>query len=163
MDTERLTLALVDIKDAEFMIKLLNTEGWLTFIGNRNVYTTDDAIAYISKIKQTEDLFYWVVRIKDTNTPIGIISFLKRSYLDHFDIGFAFLPGQSGKGYAYEASKKVLSVVTQDPKHATILATTIHANTKSISLLKKLGLHFSKEMKVGDQTLHVYSKEQNSY
>lgn len=157
MDTTRLSLALVDINDAEFIIELLNTEGWLTFIGNRNINSIDDAIGYINKLKQTENLFYWVVRIKNKGTPVGIISFLKRAYLDHFDIGFAFLPGQSGKGYAYEAAKKVLSVVMENPEHKTVLATTIPANTKSISLLKKLELHFSKEVKVGEQTLHVYS------
>jgi [ribosomal protein S5]-alanine N-acetyltransferase len=156
ISTARLTLQLISTDDHEFIRELVNSKGWLAFIGDRNVHSTEDAIAYINKIISTKDLHYWVVKIKDTDTSVGIISFLKRSYLDHFDIGFAFLPQFHGFGYAYEATKEVLQIVSKNPQHQTVLATTVPNNIKSIELLIKLGLKFEKEVEVEQEKLHVY-------
>ena len=155
--TERLSLNLLTIDDCDFVKRLVNTEGWIAFIGDRYVHTNDDAIAYVTKILNTENLFYWVVRTRDNNTPVGIISFMKRNYLENFDIGFAFLPEYNGNGYAYEAAKEVLSMVSKTPGYYPVVATTVPQNAKSIKLLTKLGLHFEKEIEVEDEMLHVYS------
>jgi len=155
--TERLSLNLLTIDDCDFVKRLVNTEGWIAFIGDRYVHTNDDAIAYVTKILNTENLFYWVVRTRDNNTPVGIISFMKRNYLESFDIGFAFLPEYNGNGYAYEAAKEVLSMVSKTPGYYPVVATTVPQNAKSIKLLTKLGLHFEKEIEVEDEMLHVYS------
>ena len=157
--TPRLQLKLISAEDREFIRALVNSEGWLQFIGDRNVRSLEDADAYIEKIKNTPDLFYWVVRLKDDNTPVGIISFLKRSYLEHFDIGFAFLPQFSGRGYAYEATREVLDVVKN--QYPTIQATTIPENTKSIELLTRLGFCYEKEVEVEGEKLHIYSNVQS--
>ena len=155
--TERLNLNLLTLNDCDFVKRLVNTDGWIEFIGDRHVDSIDDAIAYINKILNTENLFYWVVRLMDNNAPIGIISFIKRSYLENFDIGFAFLPEYNGNGYAYEAAKEVLSVVSETPGYYPVVATTIPQNVKSIKLLIKLGLQFEKEMQVEDEIVHIYS------
>ena len=155
--TERLSLNLLTIDDFDFVKRLVNTEGWIAFIGDRYVHTNDDAIAYVTKILNTENLFYWVVRTRDNNTPVGIISFMKRNYLESFDIGFAFLPEFNGSGYAYEAAKEVLSMVSMTPGYYPVMATTVPQNAKSIKLLTKLGLHFEKEIEVEDEILQVYS------
>ena len=155
--TERLSLNLLTIDDFDFVKRLVNTEGWIAFIGDRYVHTNDDAIAYVTKILNTENLFYWVVRTRDNNTPVGIISFMKRNYLENFDIGFAFLPEYNGNGYAYEAAKEVLSMVSKTPGYYPVVATTVPQNAKSIKLLTKLGLHFEKEIEVEDEMLQVYS------
>ena len=155
--TERLSLNLLTIDDFDFVKRLVNTEGWIAFIGDRYVHTNDDAIAYVTKILNTENLFYWVVRTRDNNTPVGIISFMKRTYLENFDIGFAFLPEYNGNGYAYEAAKEVLSMVSKTPGYYPVVATTVPQNAKSIKLLTKLGLHFEKEIEVEDEILQVYS------
>jgi len=157
ISTERLSLDLLAPADAEFMQELLNTKGWLQFIGDRNIHSKEDAIKYINKINTTPNFYYWTVRLTDPLEPIGIISFIKRDYLEHFDIGFAFLPQYNGRGYAYEAAKKILSVVSSKPEHSVIVATTLPANTSSIKLLQKLGFHFEKEMEAGGETLQLYS------
>lgn len=155
--TPRLFLDIIIEDDHDFILSLVNTKGWLQFIGDRNVHSKDDSIKYIKRIKNTPDLFYWLVRLKDSKNPIGIISFLKRSYLEHFDIGFAFLPNFNGHGYAYEAAKKVLSVASKKAEYSPILATTVPQNVRSIKLLAKLGLHFIKEIEVQNEMLHIYS------
>ena len=120
------------------------------------MYSKQDAIAYIQRIKNTPNLIYWVVRLKDNHVPIGIISFMKRSYLEHFDIGFAFLPEFQGCGYAYEAAEKVLSITSQKAEYSPILATIIPVNTASIKLLNKLGLYLEREIEVENMKLYVY-------
>lgn len=154
--TERLQLKLLSLNDHDFIIALLNTEGWITFIGQRNIYTKEEAIAYINRIMSNPNIFYWVVRIKENNKPIGIISFIKRDYLDHFDIGFALLPEFNGHGYAYEAANEVLQIVSNNAFYP-VLATTIPQNANSIKLLTKLGLCFEKAITVENEVLHVYT------
>ena len=157
LTTERLSLDVLTPGDAEFILELLNTKGWLRFIGDRNIHSKEDALNYINKINGTPNYRYWTVRLTGTLEPIGIISFIKRDYLEHFDIGFAFLPQHNGHGYAYEAAKKILSVVGSKPEHAVIVATTLPHNSSSIKLLQKLGFKFEREMEAGKERLLVYS------
>src|SRR5690349_17404295 len=117
--TPRLSLSLITEDDHEFAKSLFNSKGWLEFIGDRNVRSNEDAKNYIRKIKSTADFFYWVVRQKESQMPIGIISILKRSYLDHFDIGFAFLPEFEGRGYAFEAAGAMLTEAMKQDKYHT--------------------------------------------
>lgn len=155
--TDRLILQKINLNDCDFIISLLNSKGWIENIGDRNIHSGDDAIIYINKILATENFIYWVVRIKDENTPVGMISFMKRSYLDNFDIGFAFLPSYLNKGYAYEASKAVLVIVSELPEYNIVLATTKPSNNNSIRLLTKLCFRFEKEIEIENRKLHVYT------
>ena len=156
-NTKRLILDSLTAEDYEFIIALLNSKGWIEFIGDRNVHSKEEAVAYIHKILNSQNISYWVVRLKDDKTPVGIISFLKRDYLENFDLGFALLPEFTGKGYAYEAAKEILSFVSANQENNPILATTLPGNTTSIKLLVKLGFHFTREFESGNERLHIYS------
>ncbi|HMC83883.1 MAG TPA: GNAT family N-acetyltransferase [Chitinophagaceae bacterium] len=155
--TGRLNLEKLNIDDYDFINVLVNSKGWIENIGDRNIHSKNDAIVYINKILETENFFYWVVRTKDANTSIGIISFLKRSYLENFDIGFAFLPQFSNNGYAFEAAKAVLFMVSKLPEFNIVLATTLYSNKNSIKLLTKLGFRFEKEIEIENAKLHIYT------
>lgn len=154
--TQRLKLSPLAEEDAIFILELLNTAGWKSFIGDRNVNTREEATSYIQRIIGLKNCSYKVVRLKTDTTAIGIITFMKRDYLPHFDIGFAFLPQYSNKGYAFEAASAVLSGLENNNAHAFILATTVPTNIKSILLLKKLGFQFKHEINIDAETLKVY-------
>lgn len=154
--TDRLQLDLLQPEDHPFMRALVNTPGWIEFIGDRNVHSEADAQAYVDRIRNTQNLYYWVARLQEDGTPIGVVSFLKRDYLDHFDIGFAFLPDYQGNGYAREGARAVLDMVRPQPEYETVLATILPHNINSIKLLAKLGLVFDRKMEVNGETLHVY-------
>ena len=109
---------------------------------------------------QASAIHEWRLPTGAENIPIGVISFMKRDYLENFDIGFAFLPVCSGQGYAYEAAKEILSMMRTNPAYETILATTIPDNTNSIKLPEKLGFSFEEEIKAGDLNLCIYSKRE---
>lgn len=156
--TKRLVLNPLSLSDNLFIFDLLNTEGFIKFIGDRNIKTDEDALNYCQKIIGNTAIRYWVVKLKKDLVPIGIITFIKRDYLDYPDIGFAFLPDYAKKGYAFEAASTVLNAAFRDVNQRFILATTLKDNVHSIKLLEKLGLAFDKEILVGDDSLMVYSK-----
>jgi RimJ/RimL family protein N-acetyltransferase len=155
--TARLILNELSLNDEAFILDLVNTAEWIKFIGDRNVKTQEDARIYIQKIIDDPTVHYWVVKLQEQNIPIGVITFIKRAYLEHYDIGFAFLSKFAGKGYAYEAATEVLNDILNHPHHTHILATTVKENINSIKLLERLGLRSENEIKNGNDLLLVYS------
>ncbi len=154
--TNRLSIKPLTVTDSSFILTLVNTEGWIKFIGNRNITSEVEAGAYIKKILENKNISYWVVSLKENEDKIGVITYIKRDYLEYHDIGFAFLPNFSGKGYAWEAANAVLNELIQTHNISHILATTVPENMSSVKLLKKLGLAYEKEIEVDKEKLHVY-------
>jgi ribosomal-protein-alanine N-acetyltransferase len=156
-ETERLLLSKITLEDAPFIFELVNTPGWIKFIGDRNIKTIDNAKTYIQKLLDTPNLTYWVVKLRSLQNELGVVTFMKRDYLDHYDIGFAFLPQHMHKGYAFEASKEVLNYILKELKMSAVVATTLPDNVDSIGLLEKLGLHFEKTIIFDKTELSVYT------
>lgn len=154
--TGRLLMTPLALTDNTFILELVNSKGWLEFIGERNVHSEEDAVAYIQKINDSPNVTYWVARLNETGAAAGVVTLIKRDYLEHHDIGFAFLPAVANKGYAYEATKAVLSGISKNGAHTHILATTMATNSGSIKLLEKLGLKFEKEIEVENKKLQLY-------
>ena len=111
----------------------------------------------VQKIMDNPNVIYWVVKSKTENVKIGIITLIKRDYLEHYDIGFAFLSEYTKNGYAYEATIAVINDAIENKNHNQILATTIKENINSIKLLDKLGLTFKNEIKAGNDLLQIYA------
>ena len=152
----RIIISELKADHSAFILELVNSSGWKEFIGERNVHSTEDAKIYIINILANDNIKYHVISIKSKDIPIGIVTFIKRDYLDHHDIGFAFLPEYSGHGYAFEASKHLLDIYKLT--HPIILATTKTSNKKSIKLLEKLGFLYSHDINQSteDDPLIVY-------
>lgn len=143
-ETKRLFLEPLNLSHQDFIFDLVNTKGWIKFIGNRNIKNLSDAKNYIEKIENNSKTIYWVAVLKETKIPIGIITIIKRDYLEEYDFGFAFLPEYTNKGFAYEASLEVLKNIESNYKN--IGAITIEENISSIKLLEKLGFKFDKKI-----------------
>ncbi len=144
LQTERLTIRQLTTVDTAFIIELVNTPGWLQFIGDRNVHTTEEAIGYLTngplKSYAENGFGLYLVATKADDIPIGMCGILKRATLDNPDIGYALLPAFAGMGYAYEMASAVLNYALQELKPPSICAITLPVNTSSIKLLAKLGL-----------------------
>ena len=147
-ETERLSIRPTGIEDAAFVLALLNTPKWHKYIGDRKVHTQDQAIAYIENrmLSQLERLGYgnYTVIRKGDVTKIGTVGLFDREGLEGVDVGFAFLPEFEGKGYAFEASNKLMTIAKNDFGLETINAITVKENLSSQKLLEKLGLRFEK-------------------
>ena len=108
LETERLQIVKFSEEDAPFVFELLNTPAWIQFIGDRGVRTLEEARQYIvnGPLKSYEQFGFgpYLVRLKESDRPIGLCGLFKRETLEDVDIGFALLPAYAGNGYAYEAA-----------------------------------------------------------
>jgi ribosomal-protein-alanine N-acetyltransferase len=154
--TARLNLNPITLNDDKFILTLLNSPGWLRFIGDRNVKNTDEARAYITNIIDSKQFIYWVVKLIDAGEPIGVITCITRNYLPYPDIGFAFLPAYASLGYAFEAASTVINGLVNENNNSTFLAITLRDNAGSISLLKKLGFDFERNIETNGEMLEVW-------
>lgn len=144
LETERLLLRQLTTEDAPFIIDLVNSPGWLKYIGNRHVRTVAQAEDYLINGPLTSykvnGFGLYLVEQKADQSPIGLCGLLKRDTLDHPDIGFAFLPAFTGKGYAVETVRALMEFAKNTLKLPIIYAIVLPTNQASLKLLKKIGL-----------------------
>lgn len=161
IETDRLAIHPIEQTDAAFIYTLLNTPGWLRFIGNRQINSLADAAAYIQKIADSDQIVYWKVIDKNLQIPTGIVTLLKRNFLNHPDIGFAFLPEHMGHGYAYEATSAIIQFLFQNKLCDAVMAITNMDNEKSVKLLIKLGMQYAYTTTENQKDLFVYQMNAN--
>lgn len=155
--TPRLQIRPIRNEDADFILALVNSEGWLNYIGDRNIRDFDQAAAYITAILDTPKRFYSVIEVKPSLEPAGIVSFIFREEYEFPDLGFALLPRFEKKGYAEEASSGYLKEIFLEGLYPKVIAITKPENHKSVRLLEKLGFVYEATETKGDGVLSVYS------
>lgn len=161
LETDRLLLRQPTIEDAGFMLRLVNNPSWLQYIGDRKVYTLEDAKNYLlnGSIKsfETSGFGFGIVVLKETGDCIGMCGLVKRDFLDDIDIGFAFFPEYTGKGYAFEVADATLHYAQNKLGINRIVAITTSDNLSSIKLLKKIGLEFNRTILVEGEELYLFN------
>ena len=137
-----------ELEDVPFILALLNSEGWLRYIGDRGIKTKEQAISYLEngpiRSYQVNGYGLGLVALKDTQEPIGMCGLLKRETLADTDIGFAFLPAYHGLGYAAEIAAATIQYGFETLNLNRIVAITQPDNTRSIKLLQKLGFRYER-------------------
>jgi len=147
LKTDRLTITPSKISEAPFYFELFNDPDWKRFINDKNHKTTKDTEKYLKEtlpITNQNGLGIFTVSITKTNEKIGAATLLKRDFLDHIDIGYAYLPKGRGKGYATEATKKMMDYCKTQLKTTTLNAIIKPNNKSSIKLIESLGFLFEK-------------------
>ena len=128
-ETERLSIRQFELRDAPFIVRLLNDDLFIRYIGDKNVRTQEDAINYLKTGPMASYKKHGfglnLVCLKESHTPIGMCGLLKRNELDNPDLGYAFLPEYSGKGYAREAAENTLKTVIRTCSLDTVVAVTL--------------------------------------
>jgi len=146
LETERLRMREFTLADTAFIIELLNSPGWLEFIGDRNVHTPEQARLYLEngplKSYQVHGYGLSMVERKDDGMPVGMCGVLNRDTLECPDIGFAFLPAHHAQGYAFEIAQATLDHAKETLGLPRVAAITVPGNSRSIRLLEKLGLRY---------------------
>ncbi len=131
---------------ASFILQLVNSPGWLRYIGDRNIHSLQDAGQYIFNgpivSYATHGYGLWLVKRIEDDAPIGICGLIKRDYLPHPDLGYALLPQYEGQGYATEAAAAVMQYAKEVLSIPIIAAITTDDNVPSLRLLFKLGFDF---------------------
>jgi RimJ/RimL family protein N-acetyltransferase len=147
LETNRLILREFSLADTGFIIQLLNSPGWLQYIGDRHIHNHKDASLYIQNGPMTSyrqhGFGLYQVLLQHNLEPIGMCGLIKRELLDHPDLGFAFLPEYTGKGYAQESAVSVIKIA-REMQLPVLQAITLAENNSSVSLLQKLGFSFDR-------------------
>ena len=145
VETERLVLRQQTLKDAGFILALMNDPAWLRHIGDRGVRTHEQAHAYIQEnaleMYHRNGFWLYLIERKGDRTPLGVCGLIKRDFLDDVDLGFALAGAYRGKGYAQEAAATVAYAREKLGLHR-IVATVSPDNTASLRLLEGLGFSF---------------------
>ena len=169
LETERLILRRFTLSDTAFIIELLNTEGWIKYIGEKNVKTADQARAYLEngplKSYRNNGFGLALVELKEGRVPVGMCGLISREYLDHLDVGFAFLPNHTGHGFAFEIVTRTIKYAFDELKQEQLLAITLPHNYSSIKLLTKIGFNHDKNIIAPDtnEELCLYSIDREEF
>jgi len=141
--SERLIIRPTLEKDAELIYQLMNSPKFIKYVGDRQLYSVEDAEKYIQDkmLPQLHSIGYsnYSLINKKTGAKIGICGLYKREGLDGIEIGFGILPPYEGLGYAFESSSRLIKAGFEELEISEIKAITNKENISSQSLLYKLG------------------------
>lgn len=148
----------------------MNTPKFHQFIGDRGVDSVQAAATYIEEkmLPQLKRLGYsnYTVSLKKDGTRLGTCGLFDREGLEGLDIGFAFLPEHENKGYGTESAYKLMDEAKIRFKIDKISGITTKTNYSSQRLLEKLGLRFSKYVKLPNDNeelmLYVWSRSKKN-
>jgi RimJ/RimL family protein N-acetyltransferase len=81
IESERIFLRPLTLEDSEFILQLLNTDGFIKYIGDRNVRTIDQAKDYLLngplKSYETNGFGLSLAELKTDLTPVGMCGLLR--------------------------------------------------------------------------------------
>lgn len=163
LQTTRLSLRTLTTDDAGFVMELVNDPDFIRYIGDREVHSIEAAAKYIIEgpwSHYTEPGFgQLLVCDRDSGQPMGLCGLLRRDYLQHPDIGFAFLAPFRKNGYAQEAAMAVIDVARSHNLATVVGGIVSPDNEKSIKLLEKLGMRYVRELEPDEvaSPAHLYA------
>lgn len=143
LETERLLLRRVDVKDVNEIIALRSNPETMKYIPRPLVKTTEDALEHIAmmdtKIENNEGI-NWAITQKGNPKLIGVIGHY-RIKPEHYraEIGYMLLPEFSGKGIISEAVKEVVKYGFKGMQLHSIEAVIDPENNASAKVLEKNG------------------------
>lgn len=161
--TTNIYLRKLCLEDAQFILDLTNQKAWLENIGDRNIYSIKDARRFLKKgpmqAYKTHNFGLYLIAKQGSHEPIGVCGLIKRTYLNAPDLGFAISERYYRKGYAFEASRLVLSNALQVSQSSFIYAATKKGNTPSQLLLTKLGFKkLPQALVISDEQLVLFKR-----
>lgn len=152
LHTERLELRWLTEKDAAMMLTIWNDPAFLRYVGDRGVRTVEQALAALTAgpLKLYADHGYGPFRLtrREDGSDVGICGLFRRDGLDEPDIGFAMLPDCCGQGFGFEASVAVLDHARDVLHLSGVSAIVSPQNRPSIGLLEKLGMRYTRPIRL---------------
>jgi RimJ/RimL family protein N-acetyltransferase len=142
LETERLILRELAGRDAGFVVELLADPDFVANIGDRGVRTIEQAEQQFLRAAwrnyADHGFGLWLVETRGDTVPVGICGMLQRAWLDHPDLGYAFVPEGRGQGYALEAARGVIDWAAARAI-APVVAIVKPGNDRSLAILDRIG------------------------
>lgn len=166
LSTARLRLRLFTPEDASFVVALLNSPGWLRYIGDRHVHTDAEASDWLAlriiSHYAARGYGFWAVEPLQGGACMGLCGLIWRNGLDAPDLGYALLPAHEGQGYAREAAAACLRHGHSVLKMQRILAITDPHNERSARVLLDVGMQETGTVRLpgGTEDLRLFASLQ---
>lgn len=156
METSRCRLEILQESDYHKVKELYFNEAVRKYLGGvvstesfnnsfRNILTYDDSA------------FYWIVRLKDKDTFIGLVSLDKHHDGVSTEVSYQFMPQFWGYGYAEEVIRKIIYFAFKELRLDRIIAETQCENKNSCKLLEKVGMKLQHKVSRFAEEQYVFS------
>ena len=164
IESERLILRELDIKDSESFFKLNSDPLVLKYTGDVPFSSITAAETFLLNYSDYKKNGYgrWAVILKETSSFIGWCG-LKLNEENLIDIGFRFFKEEWGKGFATESAKSVIDYGFNILKLKEIIGRASKNNISSIRVLEKLNMNFWKENSFEGVEESVYYRIKNPF
>ena len=154
LETDRLMLkALSREHCSSSYVKWMNDHDVIKYLETGGDYTLKKLNDFLLE-QETNNILFWAIHIKKSNKHIGNIKIDPINYDDN-SAEYGILMGDKkfwGKGFGYEASKRVLKYCFEDLKLSFITLGVIEDNMNAIKLYKKIG--FTTMKKIEDSGIY---------
>lgn len=160
IETNRCKLNILKDSDYEKIKELYINEDVRKFLGGI-VSTESFNSRFSNMLICDEDSFYWVVRLKDNNQAIGLVSLDKHHDGLSTEISYQFIPQYWGYGYAEEVIRKIIEYAFNELSIDKIIAETQCENKVSCKLLEKVGMELKQIVSRFGAEQYIFSISKN--
>lgn len=165
LETPRLRLRPPRREDLEAIYLLGANPNVMRFISNGKTMSRMEARADLEKrIAASQHHFgYWITELKNTREVIGWTALKTLDNTREIEVGYRLLEEHWGKGYATEASRRLLQYGFQELKLPRIVAVALEENLASRRVMEKAGLQYQgKDIFYGFDCV-IYALDRNHY
>jgi RimJ/RimL family protein N-acetyltransferase len=160
VETERLTLRVVEARDADAVHAWRSREDVTTYLpygpqSHAEVVSSLDAQSRLRRLARDGERGVLAAVRRDTREVVGELHLVLRSVAARgFEVGWVFSPEVAGQGFATEAARELLRLAFEVAGAHRVIAELDPRNDASTALCRRLGLreeaHFVQDFRLRD-------------
>lgn len=153
------------MRDLDAIYRLGKNPRVMQYITNGVTQSRMEAVADLKKriSASKNNLGYWVTELKETGEIIGWSALKPLDNTVDIEIGYRFLEEYWGKGYATEASRRLLHYGFHELRLPRIVAVALEDNQASTRVMEKIGLQYDRKDIYYNVECVVYKLERHAY
>ncbi|EPY10146.1 MULTISPECIES: GNAT family N-acetyltransferase [Paenibacillus] len=157
LETKRCTLTKLQASDYDNVRRLYVNEEVRKYLGG--AWTEEEAItgSFRRMLASQEGASFWIIREKQTNAFIGLISLDTHHDGVSTEVSYELLPEWWGSGYAAETVTAVIDYAFRELGLPEVIAETQAANKASCRLLERIGMSFRDTVQRFGEQQAIYS------
>lgn len=146
LETERIILRQISLNDAKEVFERWTSdkdvEKYMQWELHKSIDDTIEWLKFEESVKDSDDYFSFALIEKSTNYLFGAMALSYNNEYKMYELGYNIMKLYWGKGFATEASKKILEFAKNVLKVDKILARYANENAGSQRVLEKLGFKY---------------------
>lgn len=161
LETKHLKVRESTVEDVEEFYRIYREPSITCYMENLFQEPEQEKAYMKNYIRQVYDFYgygLWTVLLKETGQVIGRAGLSVREGYSLPELGYVIEVAQQRKGYAYEVCRAILKYAGDKLKFERVQALVKAENRASVSLLKKLGFRYRKDVKENAADYQLYEK-----